>query len=169
MGTPYLAEIRIFSFNYPPKGWALCNGQLLAINQNQALFALLGTTYGGDGRTTFALPNMQGNFPLHAGTSPVGASFVLGQTGGEISHTLITNEMPAHTHTPVASSTPANLGVPTGSLWATGNAAYNPTANTTMNPAGILAAGSGQAHENRPPFLVLNFCIALSGIFPSPN
>jgi microcystin-dependent protein len=164
MATPYLAEIRIFSFNFPPKGWAFCNGQLLPINQNQALFALLGTTYGGDGRTTFALPNMQGNFPLH-----VGNNFLLGQTGGEFTHTLTTSEMPVHTHAPMGSSTPANLGVPTGNLWATGNAAYNPTANTTMNPAGILSVGGGQGHENRPPFLVLNFCIALSGIFPSHN
>jgi microcystin-dependent protein len=164
MGTPYLAEIRIFSFNYPPKGWAFCNGQLLAINQNQALFALLGTTYGGNGVQTFALPNLQGNFPVH-----VGNGFVLGQVGGEFSHTLNLNEMPAHTHVPAGSSTPANLGVPTGNVWATGNAAYNPTANTTMNPAGILSLGGSQAHENRPPFLVVNFCIALQGIFPSQN
>jgi microcystin-dependent protein len=164
MATPYLAEIRIFSFNFAPKGWAFCNGQLLPINQNQALFALLGTTYGGNGIQTFALPNLQGNVPIHAGNG-----FVLGQTGGEFSHTLTTNEMPAHTHVPVGSSTPANLGVPTGNLWATGNAAYNPTPNTTMNPAGILPVGSGQPHENRTPFLVLNFCIALQGIFPSQN
>jgi microcystin-dependent protein len=164
MATPYLAEIRIFSFNFAPKGWAFCNGQLLPINQNQALFALLGTTYGGNGIQTFALPNLQGNVPIHAGNG-----FVLGQTGGEFSHTLTTNEMPAHTHVPVGSSTPANLGVPTGNLWATGNAAYNPTPNTNMNPAGILPVGSGQPHENRTPFLVLNFCIALQGIFPSQN
>jgi len=164
MATPYLAEIRIFSFNFAPKGWAFCNGQLLPINQNQALFALLGTTYGGNGIQTFALPNLQGNVPIHAGNG-----FVLGQTGGEFSHTLTTNEMPAHTHVPVGSSTPANLGVPTGNLWATGNAAYNTTPNTNMNPAGILPVGSGQPHENRTPFLVLNFCIALQGIFPSQN
>ena len=162
MATPYLAEIRIFSFNYAPLGWAMCNGQLLPINQNQALFSLLGTTYGGNGVTTFALPNLQGNFPVHLGNG-----FVQGQVGGEASHTLTVPEMPAHTHPASASSTPANVGLPTGNLWATGNAAYTPTANTAMSPASIANTGGGQPHENRPPFLALVFCIALSGIFPS--
>lgn len=162
MATPFLAEIRVFSFNFAPKGWAMCNGQVMPINQNQALFSLLGTTYGGDGRTTFALPNLQGRMPVH-----VGNGIILGQSSGEATHTLTTSEMSAHTHLPAGSSTPANLGVPTGNLWATGNAAYNPTANTTMNPACILPAGGSQPHENKSPYLTLNFCIALQGIFPS--
>ena len=164
MAEPYLAEIRIFSFNFPPKGWALCNGQLLPINQNQALFSLLGTVYGGDGRVNFALPNLQGRMPVH-----VGNGILLGQVGGETAHTLSISEMPAHTHAAVGSSTPANLGVPTGNLWATGNAAYNPTPNTAMNPACVLPVGGSQPHENMSPYLVVFFCIALQGIFPSQN
>lgn len=162
MSSPYLGEIRIFSFNFPPKGWAQCNGQLLPINQNQALFSILGTTYGGDGRVNFGLPNLQGRMPVHAGNG-----FTLGQLAGETAHTLNMAELPAHTHAAVGSSTPANLGVPTGNLWATGNAAYNPTPNTTMNPACVLPAGGSQPHENMSPYLVLNICIALQGIFPS--
>jgi microcystin-dependent protein len=164
MGTPYLAEIRIFSFNFAPKGWAMCNGQLLPINQNQALFALLGTTYGGNGITTFALPNLQGRLPVH-----VGNGISLGQAAGEASHTLGLTEMPVHTHVAVGSSTPANLGDPTGNLWAAGNSAYSPTPNTTMNPACILNAGGSQPHQNTSPCLTLTFCIALQGIFPSSS
>ena len=164
MGTPYIGEIRIFSFNFPPKGWAFCNGQLLPINQNQALFSILGTTYGGNGQTNFALPNLQGRVPVH-----VGNGIVLGQSSGEATHTLITSEMPAHTHIPAGSATPANLGVLTGNLWVTGNAAYNPTANTSTNLASILNVGGGQPHENMSPYLTLNICIALQGIFPSRN
>lgn len=162
MSSPYLAEIRIFTFNFAPKGWAMCNGQLLPINQNQALFALLGTTYGGNGTTTFALPNLEGRVPIH-----MGSGITLGELGGEIAHTLIQSEMPAHTHVPVGSTTHANLGSPAGNLWATGNAGYNPTFNVSMNPACIVPFGGSQAHENRSPFLTLNFCIALQGIFPS--
>ena len=164
MGTPYIAEIRIFSFNFAPKGWAQCNGQLLPINQNQALFSLLGTTYGGNGQTTFALPNLQGRIPVY-----VGQGIVLGQSAGEATHTLIQSEMPQHTHPVTGSSTAANLGPPTGNLWATGNAAYSPTANTTMSPACITNAGGNQPHENMPPYTTLNICIALQGIFPSRN
>jgi microcystin-dependent protein len=162
MAEPFLAEIRIFSFNFAPKGWAMCNGQIMPINLNQALFSLLGTTYGGDGRTTFALPNLQGRVPVH-----VGNGILLGQSSGEAAHTLAISEMPAHTHVPAGSSTPANLGVPTGNLWATGNAAYNPTANTSMNPTCILPVGGSQPHENKSPYLTLTFCIALQGIFPA--
>jgi microcystin-dependent protein len=164
MGSPYLAEIRIFTFNFAPKGWAMCNGQLMQISQNQALFSLLGTTYGGDGRTTFALPNLQGRMPRH-----VGQGFILGEQGGEVNHTLITSELPAHTHQAVGSSTPANLGDPTGNLWAAGNAAYSPSSNTTMNPACLTSIGGGQPHPNMSPYLVLIVCIALQGIFPSQN
>ena len=164
MGTPYLAEIRMFSFNFAPKGWAQCNGQLLPINQNQALFSLLGTTYGGDGRVNFALPNLQGRMPVH-----VGNGITLGQAGGETAHTVVISEMPVHTHAAVGSSTPANLGPPTGNLWATGNADYNPTPNTTMNPACVQSVGGSQPHQNMSPYLVLNICISLQGIFPSQN
>jgi microcystin-dependent protein len=162
MANPYLAEIRIFSFNFAPKGWAQCNGQLLPINQNAAIFSLLGTTYGGNGTTNFQLPNLQGQFPFHLGNG-----LVQGQVGGELNHTLTVPEMPAHTHQASASSTPANQGVPTGNLWAAGNAAYTPTANTAMSPASIANAGGSQPHVNTPPYLVLNICIALTGIFPS--
>jgi microcystin-dependent protein len=164
MASPFLAEIRIFSFGFAPKGWAQCNGQVLPINQNQALFSLLGTTYGGNGVSTFALPNLQGRLPVH-----VGNGIVLGELGGEASHTLNFSEMPAHTHVPVGSSAAASVGDPTGNLWATGNAGYNPNANTTMNPACITNLGGSQPHENRSPYLTLNICIALQGIFPSRN
>ncbi|HYX51867.1 MAG TPA: tail fiber protein [Candidatus Limnocylindrales bacterium] len=165
MSTPFLSEIKIVSFNFPPKGWALCNGQLLPINQNQALFSLLGTTYGGDGRVNFALPNLQGRIPNH-----VGNGFTLGERGGETSHTLNLSETPAHNHVPSGSTATPNAASASGNLWATGNALlYAPTSNSSMNPAGISAAGGSQPHENMSPYLVLNFIIALQGIFPSQN
>jgi len=140
----------------------MCNGQLLPINQNQALFSILGTTYGGNGQTTFALPDLRGRMPLH-----VGNGIILGQRGGEESHTLIMQEMPAHTHPALGSSTPANLGAPTGNLWAAGNAAYSPAPNTNMNPACLQNVGGSQPHQNMSPCLTIEFCIALQGIFPS--
>jgi microcystin-dependent protein len=165
MATPYLSEIRIFSFNFAPKGWAMCNGQLLPINQNQALFALLGTTYGGNGTTNFALPNLQGRMPIHEG-----AGFTLGQVGGEQTHTLTSTEMPQHTHVATASSNPANLGAAPGNFWANGDQpAYASNVNTTMSPAAVSIVGGSQPHDNMPPYLVLTFCIALVGIFPSQN
>jgi microcystin-dependent protein len=165
MSTPYLSEIRVFSFNYPPKGWAFCNGQLLPINQNQALFALLGTTFGGDGRLTFALPNLQGKAPIHQGSG-----FVLGQTGGEQNHTLLASEMPQHTHPAIASSNAANSGVVTGNFWANGGQpAYDPNPTGQMISVAVSSLGGGQPHDNMPPYLVLTFCIALQGIFPSQN
>jgi microcystin-dependent protein len=165
MSEPFLAEIKIVSFNFPPKGWTLCNGQLLPINQNQALFSLLGTTYGGDGRTTFGLPNLQGRIPTHGGNG-----LVLGERGGETSHTLNISELPAHNHVPVGSSASPTLGSPSGALWAKGNAqVFSPTPNSAMNPQCILPIGGNQPHENMSPYLVLNFIIALQGIFPSQN
>ncbi len=165
MSTPFLGEIKLVAFNFAPKGWALCNGQLLPINQNQALFAILGTTYGGDGRVTFGLPNLQGRTPLH-----VGGSVVLGQSGGEEAHTLTLNEMPAHTHMAVASSNPADQASPGSGFWADGNVpAYAGAPAVAMAPEAVAPAGGDQAHTNLPPFLVLNYVIALQGIFPTPT
>jgi microcystin-dependent protein len=165
MSEPFLGEIRPFSFGFAPKGWAMCNGQLLPINQNQALFSILGTTYGGDGRTTFALPNLQGRTPFHTGNG-----FNLGQSSGEQAHTLNSNEMPGHTHAAVASANTANQASPVNNYWAVSQTytAYASSANETMAPQAVGAVG-GQPHENLSPFLVLNFCIALQGIFPSRN
>ena len=174
MGTPFLSEIRIFTFNYPPKGWAFCDGQILPINQNQALFSLLGTTYGGDGRTTFALPNLQGNAPLHMGTDPSGNAYTLGQQAGEAAHALTIAEMPAHAHTPTAANTAATVSAPSGNALAVPDPALGyaygpPSQPVTMAPQAIATAGAGQGHNNMQPSLTLNFCIALQGIFPSRN
>lgn len=166
MAEPFLSEIRIFSFNFAPRGWAQCNGQLLPINQNQALFSLLGTTYGGNGTINFALPELRGRVPMH-----VGGGLVLGQKAGEEFNTLTLNEMPAHTHQAVGSAAGPTVTPPTNNFWAsnTGFTPYGTTANTAMSPQAIGNSGGSQAHENRSPFLTLNMCIALQGIFPSPN
>lgn len=166
MAEPFLSEIRLFSFEFAPKGWALCNGQLLPINQNQALFSLLGTTYGGDGRINFALPDLRGRIPIHAGNG-----FTLGQRGGEQAHTLSISELPTHSHAVSASSTTADAPVPTGDLLAAGTGpVYAPAGNLVSLASGHVAnVGGSQAHLNMQPFLTLNFCIALQGIFPSPN
>jgi microcystin-dependent protein len=165
MATPFLGEIKIVSFNFPPKGWAFCNGQLLPINQNQALFSILGTTYGGDGRVNFALPNLQGRMPVH-----VGDGISLGELGGETAHTLNISELPAHSHTPVGSNNAPSAGDATNNLWSTfANNQYNSQPNTAMSPACIQPAGGSQPHDNMSPYLVLNFVIALQGIFPSQN
>jgi len=166
MAEPFLSEIRIFSFGFPPKGWALCNGQLLPINQNQALFSLLGTTFGGDGRVNFALPNLQGQVPIH-----VGNGHTLGEKGGEQAHTLSIAELPTHTHIVNATNNPASTNVPANNtlLGAVSNT-YAPAANlTSLSPSEIGNVGGSQAHLNMQPFLTLNFSIALQGIFPSPN
>ena len=172
MSTPFLAEIKIISWNFPPKGWAFCNGQFLPINQNQALFSLLGTMYGGNGQTTFALPDFRGRAPIH-----VGAGFIQGQAGGQEFHTITTSEMPAHTHFLQASTQQANqatLVTPPGNtpniLAAVTGAQYaNAASLTPLVPDTISNVGGSQPHENRMPFLVLNFIIALQGIFPSRN
>ena len=164
MSTPFLSEIKIVSFNFAPKGWAQCNGQLLPINQNQALFSLLGTTYGGNGQTTFALPNLQGRIPIHFG------NHTLGEFSGEENHTLINSEMAAHSHLVSASDAVPNQGLPTGNMWANGTSAYsNASPDSSMIPASISSVGGSQPHTNVQPFLVLNFVIALQGIFPSRN
>jgi len=165
MGTPFLSEIKIFSFGFAPKGWALCNGQLLPINQNQAIFSLLGTTYGGDGRTNFALPNLQGRTPLHMGNGQT-----LGLPAGEQNHTLLISEIPAHTHPWGATSAAANAPNPTSNLLGAA-AEYNNSGSSLvpMFPGALASVGGSQPHPNMQPFLTLNFCIALSGIFPSRN
>jgi microcystin-dependent protein len=165
MAEPFLSEIRMMSFNFPPKGWALCNGQILPINQNQALFSLLGTTYGGDGRTNFALPNLQGRVPVH-----VGQGHNLGQASGEPSHTLLTSEMPSHQHTFQGTTNNADNPAVTGNLMATSANLYTAAANlTTLVPSTVANAGGSQPHENMQPYLTISFCIALQGIFPSQN
>jgi microcystin-dependent protein len=166
VAEPFLSEIRIASFNFPPKGWAFCNGQLLPINQNQALFALLGTTYGGNGQTTFALPDLRNRVPMH-----MGDGHTLGQSGGQVSHTLTNAEMPTHTHL-VQGSTSDQGGSPSaaGGFLGAGNNVYRAaTSLTTMTPATVTNVGGSQAHQNQQPFLTLNFVIALQGIFPSRN
>jgi microcystin-dependent protein len=168
MAEPFLSEIRIMSFGFPPKGWALCDGQLLPINQNQALFSLLGTTFGGDGRVNFGLPNLQGRAPIH-----VGSGHTLGERGGEQAHTLSISELPTHTHTLNASKTDGDAPVPATAtagdvLARTVNQIYGPpTGLTALVPGTVTNVGGSQAHLNMQPFLVLNFCIALQGIFPS--
>jgi microcystin-dependent protein len=163
VGEPYLAELKLMSFNFPPKGWAECNGQFLPINQNQALFALLGTTYGGNGQTTFALPDLRGRIPLH-----VGQGFLQGQSFGEEFHTVTQSEMPAHNHFVMASSQNGNQA-DIKILAGISNTYAAFTNVTPVAPATISNVGGSQAHENRGPFLVLNWCIALQGIFPSRN
>jgi microcystin-dependent protein len=165
MSDPFLSEVKIVSFNFAPRGWAFCNGQLLPINQNQALFSLLGTTYGGNGQTNFALPNLQGRIPIHFGNG-----HTLGESSGEENHTLNINELASHVHPVGASNVDPNQGLPTGNMWANGAGAYSSSpADSSMNPASISNAGGSQPHTNLQPFLVLNFIIALQGIFPSRN
>jgi len=164
MAEPFICEIRLMSFVFPPKGWALCNGQLLPINQNQALFSLLGTTFGGDGRVNFALPDLRGRLPMH-----VGFGHTLGERGGEESHTVSTQELPTHTHAARAATT-ATAVAPSGAYWASpGKQAFRPSPNAPMAPQLVENSGGSQSHPNMSPFLTLSFCIALQGIFPSPN
>ncbi len=166
MATGFLGEIRMFGFTYPPRGWAFCNGQLLPINQNQALFSILGTTYGGNGQTSFQLPNLQSRVPVH-----VGPQTLLGQVSGEAAHTLTTNEIPQHTHTVNASAGAVSSGTPAGNYLtsAASDALYTASANANGILAPLANAGSSQAHENMQPYLAVSFCIALAGIFPSRN
>ena len=169
MSEPFMSEIKIFSFNYAPKGWALCNGQFLPINQNQALFALLGTTYGGNGQTTFALPNLRGQVPIH-----MGGGHTLGEAGGSTAVTVNIQQLPTHLHTVVPAANANNNAStvePANDFWAnagkTNFTLDNP--NNVMLPQTLGNTGGSQPHNNMGPYLVLNFCIALQGIFPSQN
>jgi microcystin-dependent protein len=167
MSEPFLGEIKIASFGFPPKGWALCDGQLLPINQNQALFSILGTTYGGDGRVNFGLPNLQGSIPTHTGNG-----FNLGERGGEESHTLTLGELTAHSHPANCNSGRGSATSPSGAVWAqdnNGNAPYGSSGGSGMSLNAISTVGGFQSHNNLAPFLTLNFIIALQGIFPSQN
>jgi microcystin-dependent protein len=166
MAEPFLSEIRILSFIFAPKGWALCNGQLLPINQNQGLFSLLGTTFGGDGRVNFALPDMRGRTPIHAGDG-----HTLGERGGEQAHTLSITEIPTHTHMVNATQVKGTTDSPTGAVPARSLASLygEPVHLVTLHPSSLTNVGGYQAHLNMQPFLTLTFAIALQGIFPSPN
>ncbi|MBK7427712.1 MAG: phage tail protein [Saprospiraceae bacterium] len=166
MAEPYLSEIRIMSFNFPPKGWAMCNGQLLPINQNQALFSLLGTTYGGNGQTNFALPNLRGRAPIHMGNG-----HNLGEAAGSTSTTINIQQLPQHSHFVNASSSVQNSIAPGNNFFAatTPSEVYSGTSSGTLLPQSVTNIGGSQPHNNMQPYLILNFCIALQGIFPSQN
>lgn len=166
MSEPYVGEIRMVGFNFAPNGWALCNGQLLAISQYDTLFNLIGTTYGGDGQQTFALPNLQGRIPFHQGNS-----FVLGQISGTETVTLLTTQLPTHTHSLAASSSGGTQSAPTGGYWAQSTLAEYSTeaASHSMAATVVGSAGGSLPHDNMPPFLVINFVISLFGIYPTQN
>jgi microcystin-dependent protein len=165
VAEPFLSEIRIFSFTFPPKGWAFCNGQLLPINQNQALFSLLGTTYGGDGRVNFGLPNLQGRVPIH-----MGSGYTIGDRGGEQAHTLSIGEIPTHAHTLNGTNSNGVVNNPNNNFIGAVNNMFSPSGGLLpFDPSSVTNVGGSQSHLNMEPFLALNFCIALQGIFPSQN
>jgi len=170
MADPFIAEVRIFGFNFAPTGWAQCNGQLVPISQNTALFSLLGTAYGGDGRLTFALPNLQDALAIGAGAGLGLTPRAVGESGGSATVALTVAQMPAHGHALMAGTSPASNSPAAATVTATGTGApafHSPAATTTMAGTALAAAGQGQPHENRPPSLALNFCIALQGVFPA--
>ena len=179
MGTPFVGEIRCFGFNFAPVGWAFCDGQLMAISENEVLFQLIGTTYGGDGQSTFQLPNLQGRIPMHSGTGPGGFNTIIGQINGTPTVTLNSTQMPSHAHTVVSEliapgGVNEHVATPTTSAFIGQSApdqVYNtsPTINAPFSPLTIGSSGGSQPHENTQPFLALNFCISLFGIFPSQN
>lgn len=170
MADPFVAEIRIFPFNFAPTGWAFCNGQIMPISQNTALFSLLGTTYGGDGRSTFALPNLQSNAPMHPGQGPGLSLHNLGETGGSETVSLLESEIPAHSHALLADLldiADTNVASPTASFaLSSGGTLYQAASNATLSDQALAPAGGDQPHNNMMPYLTLNFCIALQGVFP---
>lgn len=168
MAEPFIGEIRMVGFNFAPRGWAFCNGQTLSIVQNQALFSILGTTYGGNGQTTFALPNLQSRIPVHMGQAAGLSSYVEGQVGGQESHTLLTTEMPAHSHPVSANSSGVSQASPVGGFWGNSQQSnYALAADSTMAATAVALNSGGQPHENRQPYLAIAFVIALVGIFPT--
>jgi microcystin-dependent protein len=174
MSDPFLGEIRLFPYNFAPRGWAFCQGQILAISQNTALFSLLGTTYGGNGQTTFALPDLRGRVAVSSGQGPGLSNYSLGEVTGVETVTLLVSQMPAHGHTPQCTNNAADSSSPGGGVWAADGAGItgeysNGAPSTTMSPAAIAATGGSQPHPNIQPLLTLNYCIALEGIFPSRN
>jgi microcystin-dependent protein len=172
MSNPFVGEIRMFAGNFAPQGWAFCNGQTMSIAQNEVLFALIGTTYGGDGVTTFQLPNLQSRIPVHQGTNPSnGTTYIQGQAAGEESVMVTFNQMPQHIHVPQAQSATGNQQGPAGGFWASSSLGQfsSAAANSTMNPAAISSVGSNSAHPNIMPYLAVNFIISFFGIFPSRN
>ena len=167
MSSPFIGEIRMFGGNFAPVGWAFCNGAIIPIDQNDALFNLIGTTYGGDGQTTFALPNLQSRVPIH-----VGPGFALGQSGGAETVTLTTSQIPAHSHVPLCNSSPGNQASPANGLWAapsSGTIYGNVAPSTSLDAAAIGSTGGSQPHDNMVPFLVINFILSLFGVFPSQS
>lgn len=168
---PFIGQIKVFGFNFPPRNFASCDGQLLPINQNQALFSLLGTTFGGNGQTTFALPDLRGRAAIHFGQGAGLSNYSLGQRSGQENHTLTTNEIPQHTHTAIASTNTADQTYPPNNLWANAGSAagFNVTGGSIMNTQSMAPTGGSQPHNNMAPYLVVNFSIALTGIFPSRN
>jgi microcystin-dependent protein len=166
MGTPYVGEIRMFAGNFAPAGWALCQGQILAISENDVLFTLIGTTYGGDGQTTFALPDLQSRVPVH-----VGPGFVQGQTAGVESVTLTTSQIPAHSHVPLCNSGAGTNASPQNDVWAAldSNIYSDVAPSVIMAPSALGSTGGSQPHDNMVPLLVINFIISLFGVFPSPT
>ncbi|GAA1147392.1 tail fiber protein [Microbacterium natoriense] len=172
MVDPYVGEIRTVGFNFAPQGWAMCNGQLIPIQQNTALFSLLGTNYGGDGKVTFALPNLNSSFVIGQGEGPGLTPRIIGEMGGTASVTLLSSEMPSHTHTANAVATPGNTGSPADRRWAEtryGRAtrnAYSSSKNTTMAPDALAPSGGNSAHNNMPPYVGMYYVIALQGVFP---
>lgn len=166
---PFLGEIKLFPYNFAPRGWAFCQGQVLAISQNTALFSLLGTTYGGNGQTTFALPDLRGRVPLSSGQGPGLSAYSLGQNGGTENVTLTRDQMPQHNHGVMVNSGAANTQRAAGTFLSTGGSYNSATDNNMLAPTAISLVGNNQPHQNIQPYLTLNYCIALEGIFPSRN